>query len=119
MTLMFNPRQLEPRSATGLTLDGERMTSAATTEPATITSDSSRQRLVCQWLRTAQGHLACSWRQISANERGESHWRVAAESLAPTRPSSSALTAKQWMVLVLILAAAVVEMAVCAWVGGA
>jgi hypothetical protein len=118
MTLMFDPRRLEPRCATDVTLDAERMTSAATTEPATITSDSSRQRLVCQWVRTAQGHLACSWRQISANEPGESHWRVAAESLAPTQPSSPALTPKQWMALVLILAAAVLETVVRAWIGG-
>jgi hypothetical protein len=118
MTLMIDPRRLEPRSATALTLDAERMTSAATTEPATITRDTSRRRLVCQWHRAAQGHLACSWRQIGANELGESHWRVAAESLAPTQPSSPALTAKHWTVLVLILAAAVLQTAVCAWIGG-
>jgi hypothetical protein len=118
MTLMFDRRRLEPRCATDLTLDAERMTSPATAEPATTTSDSSGQRLVCQWHRTAQGHLACNWRQISADELGESHWRVAAESLAPPQPSRPTLTAKQWMVLVLILAAAVLETAVCAWIGG-
>jgi hypothetical protein len=118
MTLMFDPRRLEPGCATALTLDSERMTSAATAEPATMARDTSRQRLVCQWQRAAQGYLACSWRQISANELGESHWRVAAESLAPTQPSCPAPTAKQWTVLVLILAAAVLETAVCAWIGG-
>src|SRR5262249_41481938 len=118
MTMMLDPRRLDPRCVTSVTLDTRATTSATPTGRVPGGPFCRRPRFVGQWNRNARGQLACTWGQDSANEPGEPHyWRQSDISLPPVQPPSPVLTTRQWTVLASVLAVAGLETVICAWIG--
>jgi len=53
--------------------------SEMTAAPVTMRNHRPRRQLVCEWRRTAEGRLACTWHQVSPHQAGLSDSQFLAE----------------------------------------
>jgi hypothetical protein len=77
--VMFDPRYIESIALDSRTLN-------QTAEPAS--TKPSRRPLVCRWGHTAEGRLACTWRQMGLDDAGDPPWREPCRTASPEMKSA-------------------------------
>jgi hypothetical protein len=81
----MNPVMFDPRYVDSVALDPR------TLNPTTelVSTRRWRRPLVCRWQRTAEGRLACTWRQIGPDEAADPPWESSRGVATPDMKSAN------------------------------